>query len=244
MLTNNLKKYTKSLHQRKHRQKYSKFLVEGSKSCLEVIRNIPDAIDIVIASQDWLEDSKIKRLGDKIIVATEKDINTISSSKTNKHVLCILQSDFEVKSTYDNSWIIHLDNVQDPGNVGTIIRIADWHGIHKVSLSPHSAQLDNPKVIQSCMGSFTRVIVEVNTWEDIRSKYADKSIFVADLDGDSLQNVHKTAGGILVIGNEGKGPSQSIRDDAKQIITIKGRGHAESLNASVSCGICCSYLIS
>ncbi len=244
MLTNNLKKFTKALHQRKHRQKYGKFLVEGSKSCLEVIRNIPDAVDMIIASQDWLEDSQIKRLNDKIIVASEKDINTISSVKTNKHVICILHADFEVNSSYETNWIIHLDNVQDPGNVGTIIRIADWYGIHKVSLSPQSAQLDNPKVIQSCMGSYTRVIVEVNTWEDISVKHEGMPVYVADLDGKSLFNVIKPNKGILVIGNEGKGPSKSIRNQAVEIITIQGGGQAESLNASVSCGICCSYFMS
>ncbi len=243
-LTNTIKKYIRSLHQRKYRQKYAKILVEGSKSCGEVLATIPDAVEFIICTEEWRRKQSGSIDSQKVIHTNKKTIKSLSKLSHSDEILLVIDKDFDVKCTYSEDWVIHLDGVQDPGNVGTIIRIADWFGISLVSLSAQSAQLDNTKVIQATMGSFTRVNVVQQSFEELIIQHNTKPILVADLNGQPLSSFEAPKNGIIVIGNEGKGPQPDIIASANSLLTIPQIGHAESLNASVSCGILCSHLLS
>lgn len=242
MLSKNFKKYIKSLHQRKFRQKYNKIQVDGSKSCLEAIHNIPNAIETIICTEEWQQQHHHNISDIEWEISSPDEINTISQLENNRHVSIIMDLDYDIKSGYKDDWSIYLDDVQDPGNVGTIIRLADWYGIHTVYHSPLSAKIDNPKVIQSTMGGFTRVNSVIQSQEDCLSS-AKKPIFIADLDGNSIKSLAPQKEGIIVIGNEGKGISQAFAQANCTKITIPGYGRAESLNASISCGIILSHLL-
>jgi TrmH family RNA methyltransferase len=242
MLSNNFKKYIKSLHQRKFRQKYNKIQVDGSKSCIEVASQIPNAIDTVICTQSWLNSVNVPLPDCELLITSPDEVNLVSQLDHNTQVSMIIDMDYSITSNYSDEWAIYLDDVQDPGNVGTIIRLADWYGISTVYASPHSAKVDNPKVIQASMGGFTRVKSVILAQEDLIANQ-DKPIIIADLDGSPIKSIESMSGGILVIGNEGKGISAIFNQGKSLKVTIPGYGRAESLNASVSCGIILSHLL-
>lgn len=243
MLSNNFKKYVKSLHSRKFRQKYNKIQVDGSKSCLEVISHMPNAIETIICTQDWYNTQTFIPNNLDVQITKPEEIKAISQLEHNTQVSIIIDMDYEISSNYSDDWSIYLDDVQDPGNVGTIIRLADWYGIKTVYHSVHSAKIDNPKVIQATMGGFTRVQSVVLSQADLLIDLT-KTLYIADLDGIPINNLTDSANkGILLIGNEGQGISSIFSDSDHTKITIPGYGRAESLNASVSCGIILSHLI-
>ena len=137
---------------------------------------------------------------------------------------------------------IYLDTIQDPGNLGTIIRIADWFGIGDVVCSAGCADLYNPKVVQSTMGSIARVRV----YHDLDGKWLDEQdlpVYAAVLSGTALENHAKIKKGIVMIGNESKGISPKLQTKLTEKITISRRGGAESLNAAVATGIILSHLL-
>jgi RNA methyltransferase, TrmH family len=142
-----------------------------------------------------------------------------------------------------SSFVLYLDAVQDPGNFGTIIRIADWFGVKDVVCTKGCADLYNPKVIQSTMASVARVNVfydEEQQW----LKQQTLPVYAATLNGTELNRQQKISEGILIIGNESKGISEEVLQYANHNITIPKRGEAESLNAAVATGILLSHLLS
>lgn len=134
-----------------------------------------------------------------------------------------------------------LDGIQDPGNVGTLIRIADWFGCARVVLSPDCADLFSQKVINASMGSFARVRVVVAELAGVLGG-AGVPVLVADLEGESVEGLGAMADAVLVIGAEGRGPSAAVRAAATRRVTIPRHGGAESLNAAVAAGIVCAAL--
>jgi len=135
-----------------------------------------------------------------------------------------------------------LDRVQDPGNVGTIIRIADWFGVENVILGPECADLYNPKVLQSTMGGFMRVNIFKSNFEEIKSIDPEAKVYSAALNGESIKEL-ELAPGIIVIGNESKGIQKSILEASDVLVHIPSAGGAESLNAGIACGIIAYGLI-
>lgn len=226
---------------RKFRQKYNKFLVEGTKSCLEVITTLPSAVDILVCTQEWYQKNE-KYLNNIVTaIATTDELSELTLLDHNTSVLLIYHASNYQEVQYTSDWAIYLDDVQDPGNVGTILRLADWYGIMTVYHSPHSAKRDNPKVIQSSMGAFLRVRSEVVD----QAAFIDQNLrplYIADLQGTDIHEIDQATPGILVIGNEGNGVSPIFKTPSHKPLTIPGRGQAESLNASISCGILLSHL--
>jgi len=142
---------------------------------------------------------------------------------------------------FKNKITLLLDGIQDPGNMGTIIRIADWFGIDQIIASEDSVEFYNPKVIQSTMGSFIRV----NCWYKNlpeQLQHASVPIYGALLDGQSVNEIGKINEGILVIGNESKGIRDAVLPFISKAVTIPRIGYAESLNAAVATGILLSHL--
>jgi TrmH family RNA methyltransferase len=141
-----------------------------------------------------------------------------------------------------NDWYLALDDIQDPGNMGTIIRIADWFGIHHVVCSPGCVDGYNPKVVQSAMGAHLRVNLYQAPLVPFLSAVQVPKI-AAVLKGENIYTVNRMEAGVLIIGNESKGISESVVAMATRQVTIPGKGGAESLNAGVSAGILCALLL-
>lgn len=167
----------------------------------------------------------------------------VSSLQTPTEVMAIFSMPENVREE-KKGWVIALDDIRDPGNLGTIIRIADWFGFSAVVCSGGCADPFNPKTVQASMGSLARVPV----WETDLSAYFEHNsqlpVYAASLDGKPYAGVTFPESGILLIGNEGKGISRDLLDKATLQVTIPRIGKAESLNAAVATAIICSGIVS
>jgi len=249
MLSKNTIKHIQSLRLKKFRQKYRKFVVEGEKMALEILQSTELELEGLYALPEWLEKYQAQLIvaSSKIHSLSAKDLERISSLKTpNKVVVvCNIPTYSLELPVLNNSLTLFLDGIQDPGNMGSILRIADWFGLPYVFCSLGCVDIYNPKVIQSSMGAFLRVKPIAIEITDLQSQCPDLNIFAAVLDGLNVFTTKLPKNGLLVIGNEGNGISELVRAAANyQIMIPKGQeGGAESLNAAVATGILCSALL-
>ena len=225
----------KGLQDKKQRQKYDQFVVEGEKSITELLKS-PFKTLKVYALLTWIEQNLDRLSGVEIIEISEKELKQLSAHQSPQMAIALVQIPKPSPIGKDSKLILALDEIQDPGNLGTIIRIADWYGIKDIICSKGCTDVYNPKCINSTMGSFLRVRVH---YQDIleTAKETQLPLMVAVLDG---QNIHKgqlPKQGLLVIGNEGHGVHASIVSKAEIKLTIPRYGGAESLNAAISTAI-------
>jgi TrmH family RNA methyltransferase len=217
------------------------FVAEGPKLVGELLAGKVFACKNIYALAGWAEQlthNQKEDLAEKLFLIKDFELEKISSLSKPNQVLAV----FEKKKSISNPSLkgkisLVLDDIQDPGNLGTIIRIADWFGIGNVICSLHTADMYNSKVVQSTMASLQRVNL---IYIDIETMLADnKSIpkFAAALQGKSLKTIAQLKEGIIIIGNESKGISENILKLADEKITISKFGEAESLNAAVAAGI-------
>lgn len=242
-------KFLQSLKLKKYRQKYNKFVVEGEKISLEVLQGEQFFIHSIVALESWLNLHReiVLPYIDKIERASEKDLERISSLKSPNQVLLVLEIR-EVAAlnpiALNSTWLLYLDDIRDPGNLGTILRIADWFGILRVFCSPTTAEWYNQKVIQASMGAFLRVAVEYLEPEALQQRMPQKNWYTSSMNGLNVFKAKFSEPGILVIGNESQGVSsrcQALSKSALAIPAPPGSG-AESLNAAVATGILCAVL--
>mgnify|MGYP005748087933 CR=1 FL=1 len=170
---------------------------------------------------------------------TQKQLESLGQFQSNDSALAVL--DMKANQSFQpeaGEMILALDEVRDPGNLGTIIRIADWYGINKLLFSPHTAEFYNPKVIQATMGSFTRVQF---FYEDLGKVFSEWKIPVygAFLGGENIHTLDKIAPGVILMGNESNGISPATSKYVNQKITIPAFGHAESLNVAIATAVIC-----
>jgi len=243
-LTTQLKKYIKSLHSTKHRQKYNKFIAEGPKVCHEFIIANKYSIEYVFGTSDWFAEQSLpvrSKLLNNFISINEKQLKQISNLKTPNKVMIICDQKLSKNPVFDaGKWSIILDEIQDPGNMGTIIRIADWFGIPKVYSTFNSANYYNPKVIQAAMGSHNRVQMTKIDHQDLINSTQPK--YGLQLDGLDITKSTDLKPGHIFIGNESKGLSHAAKSMITQPLKIPKLGGAESLNAAVAAGIACYHL--
>lgn len=241
MLSKSRLKYIQSLAHKKFREASAEFIIEGPKIMEEFLVNQPGLINEIYALDTWLDGAKhLLRSVDsnKIIPVTEIDLGKISLLTTPNQVLALVKKlnppdDPILKGRFT----LVLDNIQDPGNLGTIIRTADWFGITQIICSNESVELYNPKLIQSTMGSILRVQVfylDLETWIKAQK---DIPIFCTALEGKNLFELQPIKEGLMIIGNESKGVRPSIMSAATEKISIPRYGGAESLNAAVAASI-------
>lgn len=242
-LSKNKLKYVRSLHLSKYRQKYNNFLVEGHKSVHEFLKWKKYEVEAILATQQWLDAIDkvlIKGLEDKIHVGSSQDIAQCGMFSSGGDVVVILsQKRAGILEILDsNKPVFYLDNVQDPGNVGTIIRIADWFGFAGVIRSEASADFFNPKVVQASMGSMNNVLLANGGIEDL----LDDRMVVLDMDGRPVNEWRPEMDAIIVLGNEGNGVSQTALLKSKTCIAVPGNQQrvAESLNVAITAGIVAS----
>ncbi len=244
MLVKQKIKYIQTLGQKKFREEEGLFIAEGPKLVKELLEADAASVKEVYALQDWIDENK-KSLNKTVIIAiSEIELERISQLTTPNKVLAIVQQyeTDKIVSAKDNITLV-LDDVQDPGNLGTIIRIADWFGVRQIVCSNNSADMYNPKVVQSTMGSIARVKVFYTHLEEWLADQKNINIYAASLDGEDVTTINKIREGIIIIGNESKGISPSILTLAANKITIPRIGEAESLNAAVAAGIILSHIL-
>lgn len=237
MLSKNEVKYIQSLGHKKRRAEERLFIAEGSKILAEFIREMPQQIFRLYATEDFFQKhAEAQQIADKRVI-TDEDLQRISQLQTPHEALALIRyfPEPDEKLT-PNGWSLALDGIRDPGNMGTIIRLADWFGIETIICSPDCADVYNPKVVQATMGSIMRVkIIE----QELGDFLAKQNIPVAGavLGGDQLASCQFPSSGILVIGNEANGISKELLPFLTQQVMIPRFGHAESLNAATATGI-------
>lgn len=235
-------KYIQSLGHKKHRDEEHVFVAEGPKIVEELLHTIPKQIRQVFALPGWIQENAEKYSGIDIVEVNEIDLGKISQLSTPNQVLAVVQQWEQPLLQSKGRITLVLDTIQDPGNLGTIIRIADWFGVSQIVCSHGCADMYNPKVVQSTMGSIARVKILYTDIADWLKNQQGTRIYAAMLDGIDMHDVKTLSEGILVIGNESKGISSDILPLVNVKITIPRKGNAESLNAAVAAGILLSHL--
>jgi TrmH family RNA methyltransferase len=241
MLSKKEIKDIQSLSHKKFRDELNLFVAEGPKIVAEFIELIPHQIEKIFAVREWIDSNKTLLKNIHVIEINEKELERLSHLQTPNHVIAVIKK-LPSKKPEVFSFALYLDTIQDPGNFGTIVRIADWFDIKNIVCTGGCADLYNPKVVQSTMASMARV----NVWYDENGKWLKEqnvSIYAATLNGMSLYEHSKTEKGVLIIGNESKGINEEILELATEKITIPKKGEAESLNAAVATGIILSHLL-
>lgn len=242
MLSKNKIKYVNSLSIKKNRKEERVFVAEGNKLVTDLISSL--SCKMLIATKEWLECNK-GVIAEETVYATHDEIKKISQQKTPQDVIAIFyqpQHDTPKNIGQDNICLV-LDDIQDPGNLGTIVRIADWFGIEDIVCSPNSADIYNSKVVQATMGAIARVRVH---YTDIKTFLIDKKekIYGTLLDGDNIYEKELSRNGFIVMGNEGNGISQEVRELINSKLYIpnypQGRNTSESLNVAIATSIVCA----
>jgi RNA methyltransferase, TrmH family len=226
-------KWIRSLHDKKSRDSEGLYLIEGEKMVEEALSTRPELIHTLI-ELNGVRQPDLAFQG-AYYSCTEKQLNQVSTLKTPNKLLAVVRKPLD--QTIDLSGLVlALDGIQDPGNLGTIMRIADWFGIRQIICSNDTVDCYNPKVVQASMGAVLRVSINYSDLEEVLSNYTGK-IYGAFLEGNSIYKEQLNQTGIIVLGNEGNG----IRKEVSQFITdkihIPSFGGAESLNVSVAAGI-------
>ncbi|SFN45758.1 RNA methyltransferase, TrmH family [Chitinophaga sp. YR627] len=240
-------KYIQSLQHKKYRQKSGQFMAEGDKIVPELLQEgVP--VKEVYATSAWIATHRALLDRTKAVNVTEVDENILkqlSALTTPNQALALLDipgSPVIAPGSLKGTVSLALETIQDPGNLGTIIRIADWFGIRQIICSPDCVDAYNPKTIQATMGSIARVrILE----SDISTliKEAGVPSYAATLHGRDITEFSKLEEGIILIGNESRGLSEAVIAASTHKITIPRLGGAESLNAGVAAGIICGRLL-
>lgn len=242
MLVKSKVKYIQSLGQKKFRQEQGVFIAEGPKLVKELLTEHSDLVLEVFALKDWIDEHKELAEKTGIHEISEADLSKISQLTTPNQVLAVIKQFTEIKPVAEkDQFILVLDGIQDPGNLGTIIRMADWFGVQHIVCSRDTADRYNPKVVQSTMGSIGRVNVYYTLLSEWLVDQRDARIFAAVLEGQDITKMQPPAGGVIVIGNESKGISKEVLPFCNTRITIPRKGKAESLNAAVATGIILSH---
>lgn len=238
MLSKRLSKYFKSLQLKKYRLQERKFLVEGAKGVLEVL-NSSFQVDYLLSTPSFLStlDPSLKTASNEVIECKVSDLEAVGTFKSNNAAIAIVSMPQALDISIPKGELsLALDDIKDPGNLGTIIRIADWYGIKNIFCSSVTADVFNPKVINATMGSFTRVNVHYVDLHDLINT-ADLPVYGALLDGKSIRENTLKPEGVLLMGSESQGISDFLLPLVTKPIFIPGRGGAESLNVAVATAI-------
>lgn len=247
MLQRSKVKYIQRLSHKKFRDETGEFVVEGPKPVSELIRERPGSVKTVFGTSEWMEANThlLGRLPSEMKVTVDSsELEGMSSLETPNRVLAVA-SMFGPPAviTDPKGPILALEDIRDPGNLGTIIRTADWFGISDVVCSRSTVDFYNPKVVQATMGSLFRVRLheaDLATWLGGLSR---TTVLCATLDGRSVYGMAPLRSGVLVIGNESHGISDTVSALCTERVTVPRMGRAESLNASVATGILLSHLV-
>jgi len=236
MLSSAAIKHINALKIKKYRCKYREFVAEGPKLVSELMLN-GIKIKKLYYEESLQEDFSRYDFSEEVGEDSLQKITHLHSHPYKVLAICEMPDYRLHDGLKEGKWYLALDDIQDPGNMGTIIRTADWFGIDTLLISPACVDVYNSKVVQATMASIARVrTAEVDLYEILNS-HNDIPVYGAVLDGENIFTIKDKKPGILLIGNEGKGISPHLLPMITQKITIPGRGNVESLNAAISAGI-------
>lgn len=242
MATNLQIKFIKSLQLKKNRYEHKRYVCEGDKIVQELIQHNKHCIEIIYATEEWV--SRQTEVYSTIELVSPKDLERMSGLSTAPSVLALVRFApvDSIKSLQTVS--LYLDQISDPGNLGTIIRTCDWYGLNQVFLSPNCVDIYSTKVIQSSMGSIFRVnCIEID-FKNLISQYHFSQIYATAMKGKNINDINNTQNILIVMGSESHGVSTEIFNLCTEKITIPSYGYAESLNVSVASGIILHQIIS
>jgi TrmH family RNA methyltransferase len=229
-------KHMASLHLSKYRYKYGQFTVEGRKAVSELFHSNLEVVKIV-STQEFLKRNSIDF---EVDVISDVDYKKISQFDTPPGILALVNIPEPASWNANQPLTLALDGISDPGNLGTIIRIADWYGIKQILLSDDCVDQYNAKCISASMGSFCRIDC---IYTDLTTALVGKTVYGAYLNGESVYQVKTVNPSVLVIGSESHGIRKSLKNAITNPITIPRKGSAESLNAGIATAILVDRLL-
>ncbi len=243
MLSKNKIKYIQSLSQKKNRMATGCFLAEGNKLVGDTLSAFH--CELLVATEEWLA-AHAGAEADEILIAGQEEIERASLLRSPQSVMAVYRMpdrhmDYNLVST---SLSLVLDTIQDPGNLGTIIRLADWFGIENVFCSPECVDVYNPKTVQATMGALARVKVFYLPLVELFGQLSKLPVYGTFLDGDNIYEQELTQNGFVLMGNEGNGISSSLEKYISKRLYLPNyppfRQTTESLNVAVATAIVCA----
>lgn len=231
-------KLINALNKSHGRKKYHAFLVEGVKMVAEVLESNIEVL-LIAATNQWVEENARFLNNDNLRLVNERELKKMSNFSTSNQVVVVAKKPAEIYlNISDDDLVLVLDTIQDPGNMGTIIRTADWYGIHKIVCSKETVDAYSSKVVQSSMGSVFRSHIYY-TDIVVFLKKQNKPIYGSLLDGENIYDIELQPSGFIVMGNESKGISSEVQQLLTQAVYLPSHksSKAESLNAAIACGI-------
>lgn len=241
-LSKNKIKYIRSLKEKKFRTEYGTFVAEGNKLVGDLLPHMK--CQLLVATSSFLLDIDTSNI-DEIIEVSESQLAQASFLQNPQQVLAVFyQTNSEIDIDPSTELLLALDGIQDPGNLGTIIRLADWYGIRHILCSYDTVDVYNPKVVQATMGALARVNIHYSDLVEFLAEHKDIPVYGTLLDGNDMYKQHLTPNGIIIMGNEGNG----IRSEIQQMITNKlyipnyppDSLTSESLNVAIATAIVCA----
>ena len=243
-MLNKYQKLIKSLHQKKFRSEENLFLVEGGKSVLELLTAENNfnkiGIQALFYTEHFAQENQellpmFNKQSSYNELVTQTILQSVGTLQTNDSAIAIAKIPANFPLKVENEMVLALADIRDPGNLGTIIRVADWYGIRKLICSETTTDFYSPKVIAASMGSFLRIKPFYCDLAQYLDKQTDMSIYGAFMEG---KNIYEQRG-IIVIGNESNGIPDNLVPFIPNKITIPRFGEAESLNAGIATAIIC-----
>ena len=243
MLSKNKIKYIHSLELKKNRKEEHAFVAEGHKLVGDLLGHFP--CKLLVATQAWLERNPGMK-ADEIIEVTQEELTRASLQKAPQEVLAVFeQPTYEMDaSVVSQNLCLALDDVQDPGNLGTIIRLADWFGIEHIFCSQGTVDVYNPKTIQATMGALARVKLHYCHLPSFIASLKDTPVYGTFLDGENMYGKNLSEHGLIVMGNEGNGISDEVGKLVNERLYIPNyppqRETSESLNVAIATSVICA----
>jgi TrmH family RNA methyltransferase len=244
MISTKWLKLIKSLQVKKYRKIHQAFLVEGAKSVQELIQSDFEVMAVFATQTFYQEHIRLfQNQSFEHQVVKEDELAKIGSFQSNNACLAVAKAKLNEAVTFNSDEFgLVLDGIQDPGNVGTIVRIADWYGINKVICSDDTADIYNPKVISASMGSFTRVQTYYCDLVEYLKNQKSMPVYGAFLEGQNVHGYPFAPAGLVVMGNESQGIREPLQKFIRHKIHIPRYGGAESLNVGIATAIICDNL--
>jgi TrmH family RNA methyltransferase len=252
MITKNQTKDICSLHDKRGRQEKGLFIAEGKKLIGEILRSELECVEIY-ASPDWLEKNEKDIYEDvKLFDVAENELKKISTLTTTQEALAVVRIPKHILNpdTLIKSLSLVLDDISDPGNMGTIIRIADWFGIRDIICSTSCVDAFNPKVVQASMGSIARIRIHYTELLPFLRKNKDEwkiEVYAASLKGESIYSLKPAKSGLILMGNESRGIHADYESFIHKALHIPSYRHeenllgqAESLNVAIATALICA----
>lgn len=238
MSLNSQLKFARSLQQKKFRDLHGCFLVQGPKLVQELLQSTYEVKEL-LATPEMAE-----RMGlAQATIVPARELDRIGTLESGNHVVAIVTKPTlaPLADLGADEWVLALDGISDPGNLGTVVRIADWFGVKRVWCSSQSVELTNPKCVQASMGAIFRVRVDHIDLPVWLSRQLDlgAALYMASMEGHSAFRMQLARKAVLVLGSESHGLSKEVRALAGELIGIPGGGGAESLNVAMAASALC-----